>query len=257
LGRAALVGAGIVAIATVALGMFPPYLPDNVMDAAGIGPFMLYDGTRGIAPLDRSAGVLWRVVGVVAPFFGICLLVVVARALEQAIRERRGADSRAVFVLALLAGYLGPFIVTAYFDRYLLFALPFVLALWAQGAGQAKRARVRDAAALGWIALALALGVAATHDYFAWNRARWDAIRMAESLGGNPASIDGGFEYNGFRRFEIQPESLEGKSWYWVRDDLYVVAFSLVPGYDPVRSFRVKRWLPRTPAEVKLLRRRP
>jgi hypothetical protein len=63
------------------------------------------------------------------------------------------------------------------FDRYLLFVLPFALALVARcWPGQTGMVRIASAM---WVALALILGVAATrdHDYFAWKRARWGAIQ--------------------------------------------------------------------------------
>ena len=257
--RSVLTIAGVAAgAAAIWLGELPPYLPDNVVDAAGIGPFMLYDATRGIAPLDRGAGLVWPIAGATAAFVAIGLAFAFASSAARAFREGRNADAVSVFVLVLLVVYVAPFVVTAFFDRYLLFVLPFVLVLW-QRAGRGDvvtHPLLRKSLAAGWIAAVFAWSLTATHDYFAWNRARWDAIHLAEGLGGTAASIDGGFEYNGLERFEIQHESLEGKSWYWVRDDLYVVAFSNVPGYDEVKSFPVKRWLPRTPAEVKLLRRR-
>jgi hypothetical protein len=112
------------------------------------------------------------------------------------------------------------------------------------------------AVALAWIAVAIALGVAATHDYFAWNRARWRAIAEAERRGATPATLDGGFEYNGHFGFERLPRAyVSGKSWWWVRDDRYVVAFSVVPGYAERARFDVRRWLPRTPPAVYLLER--
>jgi hypothetical protein len=51
--------------------------------------------------------------------------------------------------------------------------------------------------------------------------------------------------------------TVPGKSWWFVTDDRYVVAFSPVPGYDVVETWKVPRWLPRSPAEVRLLRRKP
>jgi hypothetical protein len=30
----------------------------------------------------------------------------------------------------------------------------------------------------------------------------------------------------------------DGKSWWWVADDRYVVAFSEVPGYDVVETWK-------------------
>ncbi|NDP43648.1 MAG: hypothetical protein GZ089_13170 [Aromatoleum sp.] len=250
---------------TVATGLWPPYRDHNVIDAAGIGPFVLYDGQpTGIAPLDRSPGLIWRVAGV-AVAFGIAMLCravfLSARAIAGGVARDGGDRGERLFLLALIAGYLGPFVITDYIDRYLLFVLPFVLALAARAepappspVGQ----RAAQAAALAWIAGVLALGAMATHDYFVWNRARWDAIRAAEAMGGTPETIDGGFEYNGYYRFEIRPqEQHRGKSWWWVNDDRYVVAFTVIPGYVERARFDVDRWLPRTPASVRLLERAP
>jgi hypothetical protein len=110
---------------------------------------------------------------------------------------------------------------------------------------------------MAWIFVAIASSAAATHDYFAWNRARWDAIRAAEKLGATPDTLDGGFEYNGYHRFERNPrDKVPGKSAWWVKDDQYVVAFIPVAGYEEIATFPVRRWLPRTPPVVRLLRRR-
>jgi hypothetical protein len=104
--------------------------------------------------------------------------------------------------------------------------------------------------------LALGLGIAATHDYFAWNRARWDAIHAAERLGATPDTLDGGFEYNAYYRFEHKPRVTgAGKRWWWVADDRYVVAFSVAPGFVERSRFDVDRWLARTPPAIFLLER--
>ncbi len=51
--------------------------------------------------------------------------------------------------------------------------------------------------------------------------------------------------------------TLPGKSWWWVQDDRYVVAFSPVAGYVELARFGVERWLPRTPVQIYLLERTP
>jgi len=247
-----------IAVAMALTGLWPPWREHHLIDAAGIGPFVLYDAQpRGLAPLDRSPGVLWRIAGVGAAL-GIAALcrtaLVVLRG--QAAGVARDAGER-LFLLALVGAYLTPFVVTDYIDRYLLFVLPFVLALMAHGEPGSPSILVRGVA-LAWLGVALALGTMATHDYFAWNRARWDAIHAAEGLGATPATLDGGFEYNAYHRFESRPhERRPGKSWWWVQDDRYVVAFSIVPGYVERAQFPVRRWLPRTPPVVRLLERAP
>jgi hypothetical protein len=253
--RWALLAAACVAAFMLAVGWLPPFRDHNLMDAAGIGPQLLYDSFPGTpASLDRSAGVLWRCAAVAAAYGITVLLAVTVRSVRAIARGTANDRGEHLYLVALLGAYLLPFVITDYFDRYLLFVLPFALALvarcWPEPAGA-----VRIAAAV-WIALALALGVAATHDYFAWNRARWDAIHSAERLGATPDTLDGGFEYNGYYRFEIRPRaSGAGKSWWWIADDRYVVAFSVPTGFVERARFDVKRWLARTPPAIFLLER--
>jgi len=258
-GRATRALAGVlaagVALASLAFDWWPPYRPDNVVDAAGIGPFMLYAALPpGLASLDRSPGVLWRVAGIGAAVGAAALAIAMLRAARSMTAEAVAIRAKTWFAVALVAVYLVPFVLTDYFDRYLLFVLPFVLALmWLPPAGGPH---LRQLVAISWIVLALALGGAATHDYFTWNRARWAAIGAAEELGATPDTLDGGFEYNAFYRFERRPRDRQvGKSWWWVRDDRYVVAFSVPPGYAELQRFPVKRLLGRSPAVVYLSER--
>ncbi len=55
--RAVLLAAAAIAVGDVRVRWFPPWRENNVIDAAGIGPFTLYDAIpRGLAALDRSPG---------------------------------------------------------------------------------------------------------------------------------------------------------------------------------------------------------
>jgi len=256
--RPVLLAAAAIAVAMFAAGWFPPWRENNVIDAAGIGPFTLYDALpRGLADLDRSPGLVWRAAAVAAAFGVVALVRVIALRVAGLFRRAAPDRARDAFALALVAGYLGPFMITGYIDRYLLFVLPFVLALAVPSDPlPSAQNRLGRAVALAWIAFAIALSAAATHDYFAWNRARWDAIAEATRRGATPETLDGGFEYNGYYGFERKPRGYApGKSWWWVQDDRFVVAFSPVEGFAELARFPVKRWLGRTPPTVYLLAR--
>ena len=249
------VGTAAIATASFAFAWWPPYRENNLVDAAGIGPFTLYDALpRGLFGIDRSPGVVWRVAGLGAAF-GIAILACAGASAARALFAARNAERATTwFVVAILAGYLIPFVLTDCFDRYLLFVLPFALALVRRDPTAAPPAA--RAAALAWIACALTLGAAATHDYFAWNRARWAAIDAAHRLGGTAETVDGGFEYNGYYRFNATPRGpAPGKSWWWVLDDRYVVAFSVPPGYVERQRIPVDRWLSPTPTTIFLCER--
>lgn len=96
------------------------------------------------------------------------------------------------------------------------------------------------------------------HDYFAWNRVRWEAIVFAtRQLGANPRMLDGGFEHNGLFNFERMrlSGSRQGKSPWWVEGDRCQEAFSARAGYPVVKTFPVDALMQRTPARVFLIRR--
>jgi hypothetical protein len=250
-----LVAGGTIGVLALGLPWLPPYRSLQVIDAAGIGPLLLHDSVRGLAALDRTPGVLWRLAAVPAAFATAALALTLGVAAASVIGRGRDADATTVFALAVIAGYLGPFVMIGYFDRYLVFVLPFLFALWARTWKPSPAARWQRGAAIVWIGVALALSAAATRDYFSWNRARWDAIRHAERLGGHAGTIDGGFEYNALRLYE-KGTGTSHPSWWWIKDDEYVVAFSGVPGYREIETWRVPHWLSRSPAEVKLLKRK-
>jgi hypothetical protein len=252
---------GGIAIAAIALaiGWLPPYRMNMVFDAAGIGPFTIHDAFVHGTSIDRGPGIVWRVAAIAGAFGAAALAALLWANVALLWRKRRDAPRERVFLIAVLGAYLFPFIAVDYIDRYLIFVLPFLFALWAitwPGTRSASTS-LRRAGAVVWILGAVALSAAATHDYFAWNRARWEAIRAAENLGATPDTLDGGFEYNGLHRFERKPrDKVPGKSSWWVKDDQYIVAFVPVAGYEEIGSFPVRRWLPRTPPVVRLLRRR-
>ena len=253
--RWALVAVAGLAAFMLGSGWLPPFRDHNLIDAAGIGPLLLHDSwPNAPASLDRSAGVLWRLAAVAAAYGMTALVATAARSTRAIVADVAADRGERAYLAALLAAYLIPFALTDYIDRYLLFVLPFALVLVARCWPEHGRT-ARIAAAI-WVVVALGLGIAATHDYFAWNRARWDAIRVAERLGATPDTLDGGFEYNAYYRFEIKPRVTgAGKSWWWIADDRYVIAFSVPPGFVERAHFDVDRWLVRTPPAIFLLER--
>jgi len=251
--------AAVLAVTCLALGWLPPYVDNNVIDAAGIGPYTLYDGVpRDLAGFDRSPGIIWRLAAIGAALGAVGLLAIVASGAARIARGREHIDASIVFLAAISFLYPAPFLLTGYIDRYFLFLLPFFILLWARLWPHRDRlvnSPVQRSIALGWLAVVIVLSSVGTHDYFAWNKARWKAIRHAESLGATPENLDGGFEYNGYYYFEHMRKRKKGKSWWWVKDDEYVVAFGEVPGYDLVETFEVSRLSQRTQPRIVLLRR--
>ena len=176
----------------------------------------------------------------------------------------RFADTKRTFVaFAAVFLFLGSLLhLGFYFDRYLLPVIPFAAAVLAAG-----QPELRVGAAAWALALALAwYAVAGTHDYMAWNRARFAMLSELESAGTDPRSIDGGVEYNGWRlahdlgTWPTTEEARTGqpatkRSWWWVVDDRYVVTFRSLEGYALKAQRQYRTWLVPGQGRVLLLER--
>ncbi len=90
----------------------------------------------------------------------------------------------------------------------------------------------------------------------AWNRTRWQAIRYLTNNLGVPAErLDGGFEFNGVSTYSEDYIRTPGKSPWWVKDDEYVIAFDVLPGYRVFKLYPVRQGLPAGIKQIYALRR--
>jgi hypothetical protein len=171
----------------------------------------------------------------------------------------------AFLLLAAIALFAGTLLHTRYyFDRYLLAVLPFALAsaLVLHPTARVRPLTIAVAVLLAWY------GLAGTHDYLAWNRARFAALDDLLAAGVAPASIDGGVEFNAWHLAPVldrwpsdddvrvgQPSTR--RSWWWVVDDRYVVSFQPLPGYAVRDDVSFTRWLVPGTGHVLVLERAP
>jgi 4-amino-4-deoxy-L-arabinose transferase-like glycosyltransferase len=134
-------------------------------------------------------------------------------------------------------------------DRYYLMAVaPAVLALgltWSW-----LGAKLNKLVSFSLVAVMLFYSVAATQDYMAWNRARWEALVALEKTGVSSREIDGGSEYNFVRdlslsrsmdlgpgKHQINNRGAKPRSdWRWwpINGEKYIVSFSTIPDYDVI-----------------------
>jgi hypothetical protein len=248
-----------------AMGMQFPFKEENVWDRLGIGPFTLVGGFQSMPnnALPRHPHIAWALLLIASAVGAATFVIALARECVR-VFDREQMRSRealvSLFLLLTFAVYTVPFLVTDFFDRYVFFILPIVIAI-ASRAFEARRSSVTRRWPIAQAAMLTAMltySVAATHDYFAWQRARWAAIALAQQQGATPDTLDAGFEYNGWHRFELTPRGPSpGKSWWWVKDDMWVVSYAPREGYAVVSRSFVRRWLPTTPREIVLSKRMP
>jgi hypothetical protein len=240
-------------------------LSGNILYDFGLGPPLLRDRyVLGLHHLPRAPREFWLAVTVVAVIGSAPLVMsVVALGLRAATATKSRASSlepAMLFIWIVGVGYVVNTAVTAstpsysFFDRYIVFAFVPLMMLLAHAPSRAlgsQRAAVFSAA----VVLTLVYGVfavGATHDYLAWNRARWNAADDLLREGISAKRINGGFEFNGWYRYD--PKHLKRSLESWFRGDEYLVAFGHVSGYREVKRYRYQRWMPLGRGKIVVLR---
>ncbi len=259
-------------------------LAGNVLGSFGIGPQTIPGSETHLdAAGFRAAGRIWTlltVLGVAGAAGLVAFLPAIVRegtaSLHTPARLRASLLTLHLTVLVLYTGAIAGLDKSSWFDRYLVFFLPLGTAILSIAAGEEGDARRPRRLLPVAFALAAAMGlasVALTHDYLAWNRARWEALRALMRDEGIPAArIDGGFEFNGWHfgnRFETcapdspkrgRPEAIDGDDFLclWAegrRNAPYAVGFVPEPGAGVVRETPFRRWLPPRKDRVVVFRR--
>jgi hypothetical protein len=254
----------VIAAATLATlllawrGRLVPYFSNIALDVGcsaprhAVGPLTIHDGCLTAEP---GLGLIHFAPRVALTWIGLaalgCVLVSAYEtwrwAVGPQVAARAAAPRRSSIALVLATSVTYCVVVSSIdvFDRYLLFLVPFALALLATAVrAQPAKPPVLAQVVGGALALgSLLWSVGATQEYLDWNRARWRAIDyLARDLGAESEQIDAGYEYGGWLNFDARfRHDRSGTSW-WAVDDRYAVAFEPIEGYEVLRRFPYRGW---------------
>lgn len=214
----------------------------NTIYDLGLGTLTLPDTLRKVSSFSVLSPFILLSLKLIAALGVLLLSGHLAKKNQQLyISKRRPITAEFVFKLGILffvAGYSFFLIIDYYrFDRYLLPLVPFTLIL-------ISPLRITSHSFIKILSISTLLIMAcfstlATHDYLAWNKARWNALNFLEQQNISPQKIDGGFEYNGWHQtYHQNPTNRYGKSWWFVNEDDYAVAFK------PYHNYEVKSIFP-------------
>jgi hypothetical protein len=216
----------------------------------------------GISGAPRS---FWLVVTFVSALGAVLLIAALAATTRATLARPFDPDGPIPawhFVLVATATllYVLPFFVMfqMILDRYFLLptALFLPLALGGVPAPGPRPGPTRWAVALAAGGLIGAFGIAATHDYLEWNRARWAATSaLVDQQGISPTQIDGGFEFNNLWPNRQLLEQGGGDDTIGRIDVPYKIALGPMPDHEIVRRIPCRAWLPHAVREVLVLRR--
>jgi len=238
-------------------------LSDNILSSAGLGPATLRDEfILHLHHLHEFPRPMWVAVTFASIGGGALLLTIVLPALGGwwhlgRARQPGPAGWVGLSMAVGAAVYFVPLGIAGYFDRYLIPLVLLVMVVVVAVTGAEARIGTRGVvASASLLVLFGTFSVSATHDYLAWNRARWRAARdLVEGARVSPSLIDGGFEFNGWYGYDPAYRQSTAKSWWWVRDDEYLIPFGAVRGYGEIRRYRYRHWLPPGEGAILVLRR--
>ncbi len=267
-----------IAAACTAVYMVRKTLPqlDNILTYAGLGPFTLRDTfILGINyPKQSGPNILIWIFFAICGSAGFIILMLlfgqttttILKIIKQS-SNRRADFSRATTLIAsdnfndpqneawlltaLLTSIVAYIFVLAHgqiFDRYLLPLYPLTLILASLFINRNSDfdlvGRPGKALILFLIGIFAYFSVASTHDYLAWNRARWQALNeltLIQKI--SPRLIDGGYEFNGWLLADRAYKQKPDKSYWFVDKDDYVIASGPLQGYKEIARYPFKRWL--------------
>lgn len=157
-----------------------------------------------------------------------------------------------VFLVIFIGLYFLLLLIGGTYDRYLLPIVPAFTILLISCFGSVL-ARKRYNYVLACILL-IGYGtfsITGTRDYLSWNRARWLAIDYLTREKQVPVrQIDGGFEFNAWFQYNDvdmttakEKADPNQKSWWWVDNDEYLLAFAPIAHYETIRTFSFHRHL--------------
>lgn len=239
----------------------------NTLIREGIGPITLHDvyilKLPHMSPLPSW---FWMVITLTSILGGALIVASVISFVVDFFSHAtflQKSDDRinSFFFLSGAAVYLMLMVVTVgFFDRYLLPVIPLFcggIVSFAKSPSPSDQQLLTKGAMI-LLCFLMVFSIATTHDYLAWNRARWEALTyLIEREHVAPLEIDGGFEFNGLYLYSPDHTQLDrSKSWWWVYDDKYIVAMGELPGDDIIRKYSFSRWFPPQKGNILLLRRK-
>lgn len=231
-----------------------PYLL-NIVYNFGLGPITLKGIYRDnvLAPNPLPLSFWWGVTGVV----GLGVILFLTRVVK-CIRSGILRHPIALFSFFLLGGLIlleiliSPEKDGGLFDRHLLNYLLPALILVLPSCDNPSEQKSAWTASILCLAVFSFYSIAGTHDYLAWNRARWEGLNgLMTDLNIPPDRIDGGFEFNGWYTsdtFLPQARSFRYKrDTWWVVSDDYKVFWQMTPMYEDsyttIRAIPYTSWL--------------
>lgn len=237
-------------IILIPMTIFNKLLPlrPNIIWKYGIGPATLKDvDILELPHIDQIPQAIWILLTLIGIIGSILIIITIFLYFkENKFKELIYSDCPSVFIFITVCLTLIILSLSNFYDRYLLQLLPLIIFLVLKTYNKEIATRNYFVEKISYLILALItlFTVYETQNYFSWNRSRWEAIKyLTDDLKIQPDSIDGGFEFNAWIGYEPKYIPSKSKSWWWVKDDTYLITFGELKNYTIIKKFKYHSFL--------------
>ncbi|MEI6019740.1 MAG: glycosyltransferase family 39 protein [Bacteroidota bacterium] len=223
----------------------------NIFYHFGMGPILINglnsDTDAHLSPLATGIWCLLNVVG------GLSFLIVFQKIkLAWRISEHKKQMLLALMIFPL---YLLPLCLNYCNDRYPWFLLPLMLIIMALLATEQIHS---PSFLMAFIPMCL-FGAMFNHDYFVFNRAKWQALNeLTNEQKIAPNQIDGGFEFNAWYLASDKNYNKNHQgNWWWVDQNKYIISNVEMPDYLTLKTLRLETWMPFSNQKLFVCKKKP
>ena len=223
-------------------------LRPNILWKYGLGPATLKDvDILELPHIDQIPQAIWIMLTLIGIIGSILIIITVFLYFrENKFKKLIYSDSTSTFIFITICLTVIILSLSNFYDRYLLQILPLVIFLILQTYNKEIITRSYVAEKIGYLIIVVItlFTVYETQNYFSWNRCRWEAIKyLTDDVKIHPDNIDGGFEFNGWMGYDPNYIPNKSKSWWWVKNDAYLVSFGKLKSYTIIQKFEYKSFL--------------
>ncbi|NVK66880.1 MAG: glycosyltransferase family 39 protein [Flavobacteriales bacterium] len=228
----------------------------NLLGNFELGPRLLKDtglfGTNMATPLPE---LIWQVIRLIS-VVSVSVFVYSLYSIVESKQAEGTLWSRCITAVRLhpFAFMLGAIIAAQcvyivinpiFFDRYVLPMMFTGLLLVGVLFNHAKKLNWRISIAL--TSVFLIVSSLMTRDLMSWYGARLTATNYLQfEMGISPSQLDGGFEFNAYHKvagFNPTPVKTTDKSWWFVKEDKFLLTNGDFEGYRKVKGFPTNQWI--------------
>ncbi len=213
----------------------------NIIYSSGIGPIILAEfqpyETKNMSLILK---IFWQSLNLLGGISFCCFIIsIFNNVFTKCINKKNYLHH---LILLLFIFYLFPICLSFANDRYLLFLLPFLLLIYVISFSL----KFKKILFLIPFSVLTYFSVAGTHDYFSFHKTRWKAgNHLTEELAIAPSNIDGGFEFNAWHLYGSKSYNPSHTgNWWWVENNHYVIAPTIIEGYNIQAEYNYSTWLP-------------